>query len=73
VLVEGGMPDGSDRPLVYTRRTASSGNSYPVNIPAYSAYDRSQPPAKLEPNGAPGDFRDVSGWAPADPVEPPTK
>ena len=64
VLVRGGLPDGSDRPLVYSRLGGAGGLFYRVDEPAYSYYvyhDSQHRPIK-DTQG--GQFRDVAAWAP---------
>jgi hypothetical protein len=56
VLVKGGLPDGSDRPMVYSRCRSEGGLFYPVNTPEYAFYNTP---------GHGGQFRDVAAWVPA--------
>jgi hypothetical protein len=65
VLVKGGLPDGSDRPLVYSRCNSSDGLFYIVNQPLYSFYssDGSKKFIRYQKHG--GQFRDVTRWQPA--------
>jgi len=61
VLIKGGLPDGSDRPLVYCRLMSRDGLFYPLDRPEYSFYigdDFGNP--KLQG----GQFRDVARWVP---------
>ncbi len=64
VLVEGGMPDGSDRPLVYSRAEAHDGLFYRVDKPQYGFYghDGTRRPRGEQIRG--GQFRDVGRWQP---------
>jgi hypothetical protein len=52
-LIKAGLPDGSDRPLVYSRSGAKDGLSFRVDQPTYSYY-----------SGDGGQFRDVASWSP---------
>jgi len=54
VLIKGGLPDGSDRPLVYDRCNSTEGMFFRVDQPEYCFY-----------NGNGGQFYDVASWAPA--------
>jgi hypothetical protein len=65
VLIEKGLPDGSDRPLVYSRCGMKDGLFFRVDEPKYSYYtgDGSKRPAALQKQG--GQFRDVADWMPA--------
>ncbi len=53
VLIKGGLPDGSDRPLVYSRHRMKGGRAFRVDRPEYSDYV-----------GDGGQFRDVASWSP---------
>ena len=66
VLIKGGLPDGSDRPLVYSRDGMKDGLFYRNDRPIYSFYrgDGSERPAHDQKQG--GQFRDVARWAPAE-------
>jgi hypothetical protein len=65
VLIKGGRPNGSDRPLVYSRCGMKDGLFFRDDEPKYSFYtsDGSKQPAALQKQG--GQFRDVTNWAPA--------
>jgi hypothetical protein len=73
VLIKGGLPDGGDRPLVYSRgdRVYVAGNIakedlfYRLDEPHYSFYvgDGSDLPTAKQKQG--GQFRDVALWVPA--------
>lgn len=65
VLIKGGLPDGSDRPLVYSRCGAQDGLAYRLDEPQYGYYQgdgseraEGQKPVQL------GQFRDVARWEP---------
>jgi hypothetical protein len=65
VVIKGGLPDGSDRPLVYSRCRSTDGLAYRLDEPQYGYYqgdgsDRAQgqKPAQL------GQFRDLARWEP---------
>jgi len=66
VLAKGGSPDGSDRPLVYSRRQSRDGLFYRMDEPEYSLYtgDGSKLPAAQQKHG--GQFRDIAPWTPDD-------
>ncbi|HEX4125494.1 MAG TPA: hypothetical protein VHY37_12255, partial [Tepidisphaeraceae bacterium] len=65
VLVRHGLPDGGDRPLVYSRFGAKDGLFYRLDVPEYDVYhgDGSSTPHKQQKQG--GQFRDVARWVPA--------
>jgi len=65
-LIKGGLPDGSDRPLVYSRCEMKDGLFFRIDRPAYSFYtgDGSDRPANEQKQG--GQFRDVARWAPTE-------
>lgn len=69
-LVKAGRPDGSDRPLVYSRYGSEDGLFYRVDGPQFGLYntDGSGRPAREQKHG--GQFRDVALWQP--PVERPS-
>ena len=62
-LIKAGLPDGSDRPLVYSLSGAKDGLFFRTNQPAYSFYtgDGSHKPESKQKQG--GQFRDVASWA----------
>jgi len=62
-LIKAGLPDGSDRPLVYSRSGAKDGLFFRTNQPAYSYYtgDGSHNPESKQKQG--GQFRDVASWS----------
>jgi hypothetical protein len=64
VLVKGGLPDGSDRPLIYSRGGMKDGLFFRTDEPAYAYYngDGSHRPGNKQKQG--GQFRDVASWAP---------
>jgi hypothetical protein len=64
VVIKGGLPDGSDRPLVYARCDSPDGLFYRVDSPQYSFYsnDGSNRLRELQSRG--GQFRDVTRWTP---------
>jgi hypothetical protein len=64
VLIKGGLPDGTDRPLVYSRLRSKDGLFILNDQPRYSFYngDGSNLPEKAQKQG--GQFRDVASWAP---------
>ena len=64
VVIKGGLPDGSDRPLVYSRFRSEDGLAYRLDEPQYGYYpgDGSQTPEGRKKHA--GQFRDVSRWVP---------
>jgi hypothetical protein len=60
-LIKSGLPDGSDRPLVYSRCRSSNGLFFRTDLPMYSFYTAYGLPARFH-NG--GQFRDVARWTP---------
>jgi len=70
VLIGAGLPDGSDRPLVYCRCGAVDGLFFRIDQPEYGFYngDGSPLPANQQKHG--GQFRDVASWVP-DPKKSP--
>jgi RNA polymerase sigma factor (sigma-70 family) len=60
-LIKGGRPDGSDRPLVFSRANSSDGLLYLANQVEYAFYfgDGTDRQGKQG-----GEFRDVSRWEP---------
>jgi hypothetical protein len=64
VLIKGGLPDGSDRPLVYSRCRSKDGLFYRIDEAQFGFYqgDGSALPAKDQKQG--GQFRDVTLWQP---------
>ncbi|MGD0140525.1 MAG: hypothetical protein ABSD28_16785 [Tepidisphaeraceae bacterium] len=69
-LIKGGLPDGSDRPLVYSRCGMKDGLFFRLDQPMYSFYtgDGSDRPRREQKQG--GQFRDVASWAPAEGSHP---
>jgi hypothetical protein len=67
VIIEHGLPDGEDRPLVYSRCLSQNGLAYRIDEPQYSFYstDGSGKPAREQPHF--GQFRDIARWAPVGP------
>jgi hypothetical protein len=64
-LITGGLPDGSDRPLVYCRCNSGDGIFYRLHRPEYDYYtdDGTKHVSSLQKHG--GQFRDVARWVPA--------
>jgi hypothetical protein len=65
-LVAHGLPDGSDRPLVYSRCWLKDGLFFRTDEPHYSFYnsDGSKLPIAQQKRG--GQFRDVANWVPVE-------
>jgi len=73
-LIPGGLPDGTDRPLLYFRADAGDGLFYRLDEPEYWFYDNdgSKRPSNLQKHG--GQFRDVARWQPQEiPFGPTTR
>lgn len=70
VLIKAGLPDGSDRPLVYCRCQSDNGLFFRIDQPQYVFYntDGSSLPLQKQKHG--GQFRDVASWVP-DPEKSP--
>jgi hypothetical protein len=64
VLIKGGLPDGGDRPLVFSRCESRDGLFVRIDQPMYSFYngDGSNLPYPQQKRG--GQFRDITRWAP---------
>jgi hypothetical protein len=63
-LIPAGLPDGSDRPLVYSRGNMKDGLFFRLDEPEYQYYTgdgSARPPAQQEQGG---EFRDVASWTP---------
>ena len=72
VLVRGGLPDGSDRPMVFCRFNSKDGLFYITNQIHFGYYinDGSNGSARQWKRG--GQFRDVTRWEPAPDSKGPT-
>jgi hypothetical protein len=67
VVIKGGLPDGADRPLVFSRCNSSDGLFFRADRPAYSFYN-------VHKGKEGGEFRDVARWTAGDvPSEPTTR
>jgi hypothetical protein len=64
VLISAGLPDGSDRPLVFDRCRSKDGLFYRVDQPEYGFYngDGSTLPFRDQKQG--GQFYDIASWVP---------
>jgi hypothetical protein len=63
-LIPAGLPDGSDRPLVYSRGNMKDGLFFRLDEPEYQYYTgdgSARPPAQQKQGG---EFRDVASWTP---------
>jgi hypothetical protein len=63
-MIKAGLPDGSDRPLVYSRGNMKDGLFFRLDEPEYGYYigdGSARPPAEQKQGG---EFRDVASWAP---------
>ncbi len=73
VVIRRGLPDGADRPLIYSRYGSAGPLYYQSAQPEYSSYTNDDPVTGKPDFKAGGQFRDVAGWSPADPDHaPPT-
>ena len=63
-LITAGLPDGSDRPLIYSRGNSKDGLFFRTDRPLFSYYfgDGSTASAGRQKQG--GEFRDVCSWLP---------
>jgi hypothetical protein len=63
-LIKAGLPDGGDRPLVFSRYQSKDGLFYRTDRPEYAFYhgDGSTLPPARQKQG--GQFRDVASWSP---------
>jgi hypothetical protein len=65
VLIAGGLPDGSDRPLVYSHCGMKNGLFFRTDEPQYSFYNSAGLNRTPGQGKQGGQFRDVASWAPA--------
>ena len=63
VLIKGGLPDGSDRPLVYSRCESQDGLFFQIDAPQYGFY-ASEMEKRPRDRKRGGQFRDVARWVP---------
>jgi hypothetical protein len=63
-LIKGGLPDGSDRPLVYVRDNTANGLFFRLDGPQYANYfgDGTDSAPAYQKHG--GQFRDLTRWQP---------
>jgi hypothetical protein len=74
VLVKGGLPDGSDRPMVYSRCGSPGKLFYRVDGPQYGYYWNDGSNANRTHQNPRGQFWDVASWVPtAGTVRPTTR
>ncbi|MGD0542558.1 MAG: hypothetical protein ABSB33_13680, partial [Tepidisphaeraceae bacterium] len=66
VLVKGGLPGGSDRPLLYDRCESRDGLFYRTDKPLYSFYNEADFRLEAQRQKQGGQFRDVASWAPSE-------
>ena len=64
-LVKAGLPDGSDRPLVFSKAGSKDSLVYRADAPQYSYYTDGPRNALQR-----GQFRDVARWTPLIPPDP---
>lgn len=67
-LIAKGLPDGADRPMVYSRLESPDGLAYRTDEPKYGFYhdDGSNRPRRVQQHA--GQFRDVARWVPPAPI-----
>jgi hypothetical protein len=66
VVIKRGLPDGSDRPLLYSRYGSTGPLFYRSAEPGYDFYWTIDSVTGKPDFKAGGQFRDVTGWSPAD-------
>jgi hypothetical protein len=66
-LIKHGLPDGSDRPLVYCRFRMKDGFFFRTDQPFFSYYSSEGIPKDRKQGGQ---FRDVTAWVPLNAVRP---
>lgn len=71
VLIKGGLPDGTDRPLVYSRFRSNDGLFIRTDEPEYGFYNSAGSKSATAQQKQGGQFRDVARWTPADHNEAP--
>jgi hypothetical protein len=64
VLIPGALPDGSDRPLVYSRSDSRDGMFYITNVSFYGYYATEGLNLPRDQVKQGGQFRDVARWRP---------
>jgi len=64
VVVKGGLPDGADRPMVYSRCGWPGKIFYRVDEPQYGFYTDDGSNAGRPHHNPSGQFRDVASWVP---------
>jgi hypothetical protein len=67
-LIKECLPDGSDRPLVYSRCGMKDGLFFRIDQPEYSYYTGDGSHRNLSEQKQGGQFRDVASWAPVEGV-----
>jgi hypothetical protein len=72
IVIKRGLPDGSDRPLIYSRYNSTVPLFYRSAQPGYDIYLNDDPvTGKHMDLNVGGQFRDVAGWSPANRDNPP--
>lgn len=69
-LIKGGLPDGSDRPLVYSRYRTEDGLFFRVDRPEYGSYNGEGLDVGNQQQKHGGQFRDVASWSPPEGSHP---
>lgn len=64
VLIKGGLPNGSDRPLLYSRDVSKDGMFFPTDEPEYGFYIIGGWKTPVAERKQGGQFRDVAAWVP---------
>jgi len=72
ILIKNGLPDGSERPLVYFRENDPDGLFYRLDTPEFGFYfgDGTARPSAEQRNG--GEFIDIALWKPPEQLSGPT-
>ncbi len=74
IVIQGGLPDGTIRPLVYTRDESRDGLAYRLDEPQYGFYAGDGTDRPMSQQQKLGQFRDIARWRPGprDPNAPTT-
>jgi hypothetical protein len=72
ILIKAGLPDGSDRPMVYSRQLSADGLFYRTDAPQFSISAGYGSDLTLDQQKQGGQFRDIARWSPPDKSSGPT-
>jgi hypothetical protein len=64
IVIKGGLPDGSDRPLIYCLSDSHDGLFFRTDQPAYGYYSSYPSDDPTSPPKHGGQFRDIVRWQP---------